>query len=647
MEFLTYLAKASLFTILFYGFYALLIRRTTFFHLNRAYLIMALMASFLLPFAEIEEKVILPATLDEVAYPLVDEIAVSPVSTVEKATADITAVQVFLALYLCGAVLFLVLLLVRLAKAFSLFRSCSPVLTEDIPVVLLEGNQSGSFSFFNRIFISRTDFEHHFDTVYRHERIHVSQKHSLDILLTELCQVFLWFNPAMRLYKHAFQEVHEFLADTSAADRESYARFLVSYAMSATDKLPLAHPFLSRLTLKQRIRMLYRERDSGYTLGRYLLIIPVAAAVVALTASRQYVYISEGSAPAKSLPIEIPAVTLTAAKGTTSPPAPQALDIPVGTPAMTLKSGKETASQAVFTVEDRKISGKVVDAATNSPLPGATILAKGLTFGTTTDSEGNYTLTIPADSREIVVSFVGFISKTVLVDGKSRIDVALSTNRNQLEEIVVVGYGPVKRAQQQAKPAPAHAPGEFLVVEAMPEFPGGYAELRKYLARNIRYPAEAMAARIQGKVYIAFTVNKSGYIRNPRVLQGPGYGTDEEAIRLVTSMPPWKPGKQNEMPVDVEYTLPISFVLDPPEENMQGYFSSPDKLLIEPVDQPRTRFPNGEGAPLYLVEGKEKHGLNEINPNSISSIIVLKGDSAVRAYGPRAANGVVLITLKK
>ncbi len=676
MEFLTYLAKASLFTILFYCFYALLIRRTTFFHLNRAYLILSLAASFLLPLAEIEEKVALTGSVEEVSYAITDEITVPPASMAEKTAKDVSAVQIFLGIYFSGATLFLVLLLIRLLKTFSLLRSYSPVLMEDIPVILLDGHQTGSFSFFNRIFISLPDFEHHFDTVYNHEKIHVSQKHSLDILLTELCQVFLWFNPAIRLYKHAFQEVHEFLADTSATDRESYAQFLVSYTMSTSGKLPMTHPFLSRLTLKQRIRMLYRERDSGYTLGRYLLIIPMAAILVALTASRHYVYISDSNAPAESLPMEIPAVTVKAVEQ----PAMQAgTRRKFETRKLTVETVEQPAMQAAPKADDRKISGRVLDAADNKPLPGAVVMIRGSNTGTTTNSEGFYTLTVPTDTGKIFVSFVGFIPQTVPVGNKDQIDVVLSKSRNQLEELVVVGYGFVDKAKGQTEAGKTDTSGGWGVVEAMPEFPGGHKELYRFLQKNIRYPGEAARARIQGKVYVSFVINKLGDIRNPRVLQGLGYGIDEEALRVVISMPRWTPGRQNDVPVDIEYTLPINFKLDLAEKNKQGYvprhdtirsgeeiqlrasrieirgaetlpatghFSSPYELT-ELIDQPRMKFPRGEDAPLFLVNGKEQYSLDGLSPDSIASITVLKKGDLVSKYGSRAKNGVLLITLKK
>jgi protein TonB len=101
----------------------------------------------------------------------------------------------------------------------------------------------------------------------------------------------------------------------------------------------------------------------------------------------------------------------------------------------------------------------------------------------------------------------------------------------------------------------------FTIVEEMPTFPGGDAALMKYLGNNIKYPAIAKDAGIQGTVYVTFVVNEKGEVKDVRVLRSIGGGCDEEAIRVVESMPKWKPGKQRGKPVKVQYNLPIRFTL--------------------------------------------------------------------------------------
>ena len=99
----------------------------------------------------------------------------------------------------------------------------------------------------------------------------------------------------------------------------------------------------------------------------------------------------------------------------------------------------------------------------------------------------------------------------------------------------------------------------FVHVEEMPEFAGGQAALMKYLQRQLRYPSPALRAGVEGQVFISFTVNADGTIQDVTVLKGLGYGTDEEASRVIRQMPAWKPGYQNHRAVPVRYSLPITF----------------------------------------------------------------------------------------
>jgi len=101
----------------------------------------------------------------------------------------------------------------------------------------------------------------------------------------------------------------------------------------------------------------------------------------------------------------------------------------------------------------------------------------------------------------------------------------------------------------------------FTIVEQMPDYPGGIDELNKFLKENIKYPQMARESGIEGTVYVTFVVSKSGKISNVKVLRGIGGGCDEEAIRVVGSMPGWIPGKQNGVAVPVQFNLPIKFIL--------------------------------------------------------------------------------------
>ena len=102
----------------------------------------------------------------------------------------------------------------------------------------------------------------------------------------------------------------------------------------------------------------------------------------------------------------------------------------------------------------------------------------------------------------------------------------------------------------------------FQVVETMPEFPGGPQALFKYLADNVKYPVIAQENGIQGRVICQFVVNKDGSIVDVVAVRSSGEASlDKEAIRVIKSMPKWKPGKQRGKPVRVKYTVPVNFRL--------------------------------------------------------------------------------------
>jgi protein TonB len=102
----------------------------------------------------------------------------------------------------------------------------------------------------------------------------------------------------------------------------------------------------------------------------------------------------------------------------------------------------------------------------------------------------------------------------------------------------------------------------FLIVEEMPEFPGGEAALNKYLASAIRYPPIAQENGISGRVTVNFVVGPTGEITNVTVVRGVDPSLDREAVRVCQAMPKWKPGKQRNKPVRVSYNVPINFRLE-------------------------------------------------------------------------------------
>lgn len=213
----------------------------------------------------------------------------------------------------------------------------------------------------------------------------------------------------------------------------------------------------------------------------------------------------------------------------------------------------------------------------------------------------------------------------------------------------------------------------FTVVEVQPEYPGGNAEMFKFLGRKIKYPTAASKANVGGKVFVSFVVTDNGDIKDVTILKGIGFGCDEEAARVVSMFPKWTPGRQNGKAVNVKYTIPIKFQLAEVGED-----TSTDKettvVGFKPVSQStaetskpqvdiisgtkfdskiQIRWPEGEPfadkQPMYILDGETLENGSQIktmDPNTIESINVLKGAEATKIYGSRAANGVISVTTK-
>lgn len=133
------------------------------------------------------------------------------------------------------------------------------------------------------------------------------------------------------------------------------------------------------------------------------------------------------------------------------------------------------------------------------------------------------------------------------------------------EDVTNVFVPPPPPPPAITKPAGLGKPKEeeiFTAVEQQPEFPGGVGELYKYLGQNIKYPAAAQRANVQGRVFVKFVVEKDGSIGNIEVMKGIGFGCDEEAVRVIKSMPKWNPGRQNGKNVRVYYTMPVVYKLE-------------------------------------------------------------------------------------
>lgn len=152
-----------------------------------------------------------------------------------------------------------------------------------------------------------------------------------------------------------------------------------------------------------------------------------------------------------------------------------------------------------------------------------------------------------------VVEVLNIVADDVEVEDELEIEDTEADEETEIDVAPVVATYETEEKEEETQ--------IFYIVEEMPEFPGGELALRTFIAKAIKYPVVAQENGIQGKVYVSFVVGKDGRVSNARVIRSIDPALDEEALRVVNSLPIWKPGRQQGKPVRVAFSVPISFVL--------------------------------------------------------------------------------------
>lgn len=300
---LIYLLKVSACTLIFFAAYRFLLAKLTFFNLNRAYLLLMLVFSFSIPAITIENRHEIVVTHHDV--PL--KIGYSNGGFTEKDYVDdgktlnntINWSQLLLYVY-CAilAILIFRMLLVMLHIRMQLHKHSLKV---NGAVVLVDKQSTiKNCSFFNRIIVDSSLQANEKNLVIKHESVHVQQLHAVDKLLVNLVTAVLWFNPIIYFWRNAIDHNHEFLADrqtAKVADKKEYASLLLNLAMPSNN---LAINSFSKLPLKNRIMMMYKESNLKYQKLAYVAILPVLLICCMAFINRKEVVVEKTSGQGES-----------------------------------------------------------------------------------------------------------------------------------------------------------------------------------------------------------------------------------------------------------------------------------------------------------------------------------------------------------
>ena len=534
----TYLIKVSISLVFFYGLYILCLRKDKFLKQRRFYFLFTIFFSLLFPLFTIE------INTTDINGPIpaywLPQIEVG--NTPQMKSNDFSIQSLLTIVFSLITICLLSRLTLRLASIFSLWRKNKPVEADSKNIVILDNDNSVPFSFFNWIFIPRKTDNENVNKIIAHENEHVRQKHSIDILISELfCAVF-WWNPFAWLLRKEIKINLEYLADQGVLEKgfdcQEYQYALLN-ASRGDAGMPLVNNF-NVSQLKKRIAMMNKKKTPILSATKYLLAAPIAAMLLL---------------------------------GNVVQATPELIDISSKNPEMNLSIAQDSMRNGVYNIVDQM-----------PQYPGGEsemqkFISENLKYPETAQKEGIQGRVIV----RFVVEKTGAISNIEVIRGigpdcdKEAIR-TIKAMPNWIPGKTTGRIVPVyftlpivfkltgdnskktgSKTISQASNSSENKP--FATVEQMPQFPGGESEMQKFISENLKYPETAQKEGIQGRVTVRFVVEKTGAISNVTLMRGIDPDCDKEAIRMIKSMPNWKPGKMKGIEVPVYFTLPIIFKL--------------------------------------------------------------------------------------
>lgn len=507
--------------------YKAVLSGTTFYRFNRFYLLGATVLSALLPLIHItvpdKTPIVSNMSIDEMMFArelsATFSLSESPEVTVSESSSESGQSSWWAVMLVSMYSVYVLMLIIGWARgiirAERFLKGKTRRRIGRSVWLVTHGEKFGPFSWMNYIVVSDTESGFARRASLRHEYSHIRLLHSADLIFLLACTII---NPACWFVLQEIKIVHEYEADNEVINHygicnKDYQRLLIMRTVGA-EAYALASSF--NLNIKKRIIMMNKDKTSKRRLTWLLLLIPLLGMTSFLFARTE-----------KTI-------------GPDNLPNPSVSD--------------NNSAASV-------IRGKVIGRDGN-PIASASVSLLGGLSGMTepairlTDNSGFFSLSV-RKGEYIVVSKTGYNQVTVRVDQPDA-DLTVTLNRTSGD----VGGAPTDDET-------------FIVVEEQPEFPGGTTALLGYLAKNIKYPAECRENNIQGRVLVSFTIDKEGYIKEAEVvnheLADPSLAADHkpvdpllaaEALRVISAMPQWIPGKQRGEPVNVRYTVPINFRLD-------------------------------------------------------------------------------------
>lgn len=588
---MVYFFKINVAIALFYAFYRLFFYKDTFFTWRRTALLCFFAVSAIVPLFNIqtwiEQQEPMAAMADLYATVVLPELTLTPQPETDwkQLLADGIGIAYWLVVALLAA-----RFLVQLTGIIRLGRRCPTQKIDDTTVHLLP-RPEGPFSFFRWIFVypdAHTGEELH--EILTHERTHARQWHSVDVMIGELACIVCWFNPFAWLMKREIRTNLEYMADEKVLETGHDSRTYQYHLLGLSHHKAAATIYNSFnvLPLKKRITMMNKRRTRAIGRTKYLMFLPLAALLMIVS------NIEAVARATQKITAEVMEAVTPAETPEVQPQPENIAPLPKQEPDNIAPSSQTEMNVAPIPQQEKSkkvtYKGKIVDDEAGNPISDVKIIVdhkyQSITQSTV-NAQGEFRIETSPEAS-ILFEYSGKDGKTLARMCRPA-ELAKMDPDNMVIELIPVNIIKSNVTDDDV----------YEVVENMPEFPnGGMGELMKYLSANIRYPEAAHKAGIQGRVTVQFVVGKDGSIGNVSILRGVNADLDAEAIRVISSMPKWKPGTQKGEPVKVKYTVPVMFRLAPEpvekidETTVVGYHTPVAGEVYDVVDK-MPEFPGG------------------------------------------------------
>ena len=535
-----YLLKTNVGIALFYAFYKLFCQRDTFFQWRRFALLSFLGISFIYPLLNIQDWVKEQPAMYELADYYANWMATEEITVTTPVVIDAPQLPSLLTigiyLYYIGVIVMSFRFIAQLCSVFRMRWKGTRSMIDGQRIISIP-TEADPFSFFGWIFLYLPGLKDESrQEILKHEQTHARQWHSMDVILCELINIVCWFNPFAWLIKTEIRLNLEYLADNKVAETTSDCKLYQYHLLNLVNKnvqTGLCNNF-NVSHLKRRIIMMNKKRT--HTTGRikYALFVPLAAALliasnISCISSEKQEEISEKQESR-------------AAEGEVFMVVEEMPEFPGG-----MGECMKWLSQNIKYPADAKekgVQGRVIVQFVVEK--DGTIVNAKVVRGVDPD--------LDAEALRVVNQSPKWKpgkQKGEAVRVKYTLPIMFKLDNDSSDS----------KAAEAPREAKVDENGVHQVCEEMPEFPGGMAECMKWLGKNINYPEDCKKEGVQGRVIVQFVVDKDGSIKDPTIARGVHPSLDKEALRVLSSMPNWKPGKQKGEAVKVRYTIPVMFKL--------------------------------------------------------------------------------------